>query len=497
MDASRRTGCLSQTRVDVLKFIVDWVDHSANQQNVLWVHGLAGSGKSTLSTTIASNFGDSERLGAFLFFDRDVSERSDPTVVIRTLAHQLGCSDPELGEAIRTVIDRNPNIVMSPLPLQFTKLILGPALSLAARSLPVIIVIDALDECGTATTRSSLLELLTNDFENLPPYIRTIVMSRAEIDICNALEDQHHILTYELNVTSPANSNDILSYFRHRMSLIRTHKKHLHLSIDWPGEEVLCKLVERTSGLFVWASTASKFIDGHEPRKRLEVVLQGDTGHSAGTALDALYKTALDAIDRWNDEDFIADFRDILGVILIARQPLSTSAIDALLHLPVDRPSTYTISLLRCILQQKPSVRVLHPSFADFLMTKQRCGREIWFFDRFTYNRCLAFRCLDRMDAVLKHNLCNMTLSSDRTNESLSEDVSYSCVFWIDHICVIEDDLPPVIDRLHRFLFSHFLHWFEAMSILQKSRDTISLVARLLNWLSVSHSNWTAFSIAY
>ena len=370
MDASRRTGCLSQTRVDVLEFIVDWVEDPADQQNVLWVHGLAGSGKSTLSTTIASIFGDAEKLGAFLFFDRDVSERNDPTVVIRTLAYQLGCADPQLGGAIRAVVDRNSNILMSPLSLQFRKLILGPTSSLVARSLPVVIVFDALDECGTAATRSSLLELLAKDFGNLPPFIRTIVTSRAEVDICNALEYQHNVLVYELDVTSPANFNDILSYFRHRMTLIRTHKKHLHLNVEWPGEEALSKLVERASGLFVWASTASEFINGHEPRRRLDVVLQGNTGPSAVAALDALYKTALEVID-WDDEDFIADFRNILGVVLIARQPLSTSAIDALLHLPVDRPSMHTISLLRCILQQNPTVRVLHPSFADFLMTKQ------------------------------------------------------------------------------------------------------------------------------
>src|ERR1700691_3837610 len=43
MDASRRTCCLSNTRTDVLKFITDWVNDSARQQNVLWLHGLAGS----------------------------------------------------------------------------------------------------------------------------------------------------------------------------------------------------------------------------------------------------------------------------------------------------------------------------------------------------------------------------------------------------------------------------------------------------------------------
>ena len=485
MDASTRTGCLPSTRADILKFIVEWVDDRTSQQTVLWLHGLAGSGKSTLSTTIASIYGNSGRLGAFLFFDRDITERSDPTMVIRTLAYQLASSDARIGAAIRAVVERNPNIMMLPLHLQFRKLISDPLSTIEVPPRLAIIVIDALDECGTAATRESLLELLS-DVSNLSLHFRTIITSRATIDIFNALESQQHIFIYELDIRSAANSDDILKYFRHCMTRLRTQKRHLQLGIEWPGEVVFHQLVDRASGLFVWASTAWEFINGHDPRRRLDVILREDIASDAEAALDVLYKTALESIGFWDDEDFISDFRAILGVILVARVPLSSASIDAFLRLPKDRPSMYTISLLGCVLQQNPCVRILHPSFADFLMTPQRCKWDTWFFDRATYHRRLAFHCLDCMDAVLKQNMCGMTLSADRTNENLSEHVSYSCLFWIDHISVIEDNLVPVIDRLRGFLCQHLLHWFEAMSIMKRSRDTISLVSCLMNWVSVS-----------
>jgi hypothetical protein len=95
-------------------------------------------------------------------------------------------------------------------------------------------------------------------------------------------------------------------------------------------------------------------------------------------ALDALYKTALDSVGCWDDEDFVADFRAIIGTILLARVPLSSAMIDALLHLLEDKPCMNTISLLGCLLQQSLAVRVLHLPFADFLTTKERCGRAIW-----------------------------------------------------------------------------------------------------------------------
>ena len=70
------------------------------------------------------------------------------------------------------------------------------------------------------------------------------------------------------------------------MSLIRGKMRHLRLDKNWPGDVVFRKLVKRASGLFVWASTASEFIHGHDPRRRLDVILNGEAGLGAENALD-------------------------------------------------------------------------------------------------------------------------------------------------------------------------------------------------------------------
>jgi len=471
----------------VLEFIVNWVNDSASQQNTLWLYGMAGSGKSTLSTTIASIFNHSGHLGAFLFFDRDVTERNDPAIVFRTLAYQLASSNPKIGQAIRGVVEKNSNIWISPLRLQFLRLLLDPLSTLKHQTDTIIVVLDGLDECGTAREREELLEVLTTDFIWLPFSMRTIITSRADIDIYDAFSSRPHILTYELDISSPANSDDILSYFRDRMSLIRGKNRYLQLDKDWPGEDALCKLVQRASGLFVWASTASEFINGFNPIKRLDDILKRDVASGAEAALDTLYKSALESVGLWDDDDFVSEFRAILGIVLVAHQPLSSGAIDALLHLSHDRPSMHTLSLLGCVLQQHPTIRIIHPSFGEFLMTRARSGRDIWFFEASSYHRHLAFRCLDRMDAVLKQNMCNLSLSQDNWDKTVSEDVSYSCIFWIDHVCVLKANNVSVVRRLRSFVFRHLLHWLETMSILKRSRDTISLLQRLVDWLSVRH----------
>src|SRR6202451_1446564 len=218
MDACDRPECLDETRVDIVKSIQDWVTSATSGQNVLWLHGLAGSGKSTLSTTVANMLRESGQLGAFLFFDRDVTERSDPTNVIRTLAYQLGLCNPEICAAITAVIENTPSISMSPLRLQFMKLIVQPLSTISPAAAPLVPVLDALDECGNAKQRRSLLALLAAESPKLPATLRIFITSRPEHDIRCAFESLAHVIAWELDITSEVNAADILTYLHHRIS---------------------------------------------------------------------------------------------------------------------------------------------------------------------------------------------------------------------------------------------------------------------------------------
>jgi ABC-type branched-subunit amino acid transport system ATPase component len=87
-----RPSCLPNTRLDVIKVITDWIEDEGPKP-VFWLFGQTGSGKSTISTTIADMCRERRRLGAFIFFNRDVKDRSDPSLVIRTLAYKLASFD--------------------------------------------------------------------------------------------------------------------------------------------------------------------------------------------------------------------------------------------------------------------------------------------------------------------------------------------------------------------------------------------------------------------
>jgi hypothetical protein len=487
MDASSRSECLQGTRLDALLSITDWI-RLATEQRVLWLHGVAGSGKSTLSTTIANIFREQGSLGAFVFFNRDLEESSQPRSVIKTIAYQLGSFDNRIGAAIAASIDTTPSILQSPLHVQFRKLLIEPLLTLPTSAWPIVLILDALDECGGAQDRKLLLSTLTAESIHLPPSVRILITSRAEFDIRAAFLDRSHISVQELDIESDQNMHDISSFLHHRIMEIRCANPSLKLPPDWPGDMSLDALAEHAAGLFEWASTACRFIDGYDPQERLDVLLRGTVHGNAEIALNTLYQTALESVGGWADDEFCADFRIIMGVILVAKNPLSHSAIDKLLSLK--RPSRHFISRLGCVLSWSDTapIRILHPSFADFLSDHLRCGSPIWHIRIPFHNRSFSVRCLNYMNTALKRNICDLTLSPSPVNKVLHEATAYACTSWIDHTIDIIEEEESTADVLEDFLFHHLLHWIECMSILKKSRTTVTSVRCLHDWLRVCDS---------
>lgn len=488
MDASHREECQEGTRSDIMTVVKEWAADTESLATIFWLHGLAGSGKSTLATTLANHFRELGRLGAFLFFSRD--EQSEPATVLETIAYLIGTTYPKAGVEISSALRNWANFRSSPLRVQFQKLLVEPLSSdgVFDNTQRPIVVLDALDECGSATQRKRLLEIFVQYAADLP--FRIVITSRSGHDILAAFGRCDHIHTLELSVTSEANTHDIEAYLRRRLARIRDNAPHLGLEGGWPNGDDVRKLVKRAAGLFVWASTALEFIEEYDPQESMEMLLKKDPQADAERAIDDLYATALDNAGNWKHRSFVADFRSVIGLVLVARRPLSNSAIDSLLRSLnwTAKPCLHTISYFGCVLQAQESkaIRFLHPSFADFLTDITRCHREYWYFDQAQYNVLLAQQCLQHIRDTLKHNICNLTLSMPLANQSLPEAMAYVCIFWIDHVCAIEVSNNTITSLVEDFLRQNLLHWFEAMSILRRSRDTITLLDRLLRWAIVS-----------
>ncbi|KDQ60239.1 hypothetical protein JAAARDRAFT_174267, partial [Jaapia argillacea MUCL 33604] len=183
-DEQDRRKCQEGSRDEVIGLIMDWATEE-NAAPILWLHGPAGSGKSTIALTVCSRLASEDharaphqQLAASWFFSRNAN-RTTTLGFFATIAYQLALSQSFLRDDMATTLDNNPKFFDKTHDIQLAKLILDQIRPLA-ESLhhPLIVVIDALDEC-TEDDAENLVEVLVNAFQDnqhLP--IRFILTSR-------------------------------------------------------------------------------------------------------------------------------------------------------------------------------------------------------------------------------------------------------------------------------------------------------------------------------
>ena len=355
-----------------------------------------------------------------------------------------------------------------PLPFQFGQLLSANAMKFIEWSEgPIVLIVDALDACGSEADRKILLQALSKGFSDLPASIRIMVLSRPELDI-------QHV-------------HDVFEFIRYRLEEIRI--KGGRFGDHWPGDDKIRSLANRAGGLFIWASTACLYIgEGYAPEQRLsELINKQPEEDSFGpiAKLDSLYETGLRSAGWWNDRSFRTDCRKILGVILCARVFLPCSVIDDLLALPEDMSSSKSVSRLRCALHvsERNQIPILHPSFHDYL--SQRCEDQPWFINLERHHKELALCCVNLLDWELRQIICNMTLPYLSRTKNSPEAISDACKFWIEHICLVSDATDDIVNRTYDFLVKHLLHWMEALAILNSHDHTIRSIHNLMKWLQV------------
>src|SRR5882762_6131716 len=143
-------GCLPRTRDTIIDEINRWVN-SPNGEDIpciFYLSGVAGSGKSTIAHTIAHQYDQLGRLGSSFCFDRADQANRRPDNLFSTIARDLADLDPQRKRALWLTVKEKRSLRITRAPReQFEKFILVPANEMHTIG-PVVIVIDALDECG-------------------------------------------------------------------------------------------------------------------------------------------------------------------------------------------------------------------------------------------------------------------------------------------------------------------------------------------------------------
>ncbi|PBK87882.1 hypothetical protein ARMGADRAFT_861864, partial [Armillaria gallica] len=153
--------CLKGTRIKTLEHLNSWIGCPDGIGRVLWCHGLAGTGKSSLAGTLHDNIVNFDptqevsqshsqtRLGAFIRYDRN-TVKSSVSHLIPAIASSLGQRDERIGSAIAKVVnDYGPDIGNVSAEDQYKSLLHKPLATMSelVNEGPFVIIIDGLDEC--------------------------------------------------------------------------------------------------------------------------------------------------------------------------------------------------------------------------------------------------------------------------------------------------------------------------------------------------------------
>ncbi|KAI3014419.1 hypothetical protein CBS147347_11487 [Aspergillus niger] len=333
-DAEHEARCHPETRVDLLKQILEWADNQRGEC-IFWLNGMAGTGKSTISRTIAQRFREKKQLGASFFFKRGEDKRASARRLFTTICAQLLLQNPTLIRYVESTIDKDPHISGKSLQEQFTKLLLEPILSLdGGECTNIVILIDALDECDNKDDIRTILQLLPDVQKCKSRNIRIFITSRPELPIRPVFEQNsnHRCLALH-NLSDTVVGEDIRNFMKDEFSLIKERRKILG---QWPGDDVLETLVRRAVPLFISAFTMCRFVDDPNwlPEDRLLMLLENPAAISGSpmdrTYLPVLQQLLLGAIGH-EKKQLEQEFQDTVGVIILLANPLSVYALAQLI----------------------------------------------------------------------------------------------------------------------------------------------------------------------
>ncbi|KAF7799709.1 hypothetical protein EIP86_010951 [Pleurotus ostreatoroseus] len=498
-DAHFKSGeenlCLDGTRVDLLGRTLNWVDETTViRSEVFWLRGKAGSGKSTIANTIAQIVEERGHHLSCFFCKRDDENLSNPRRMLPTLAYRFAQQHESYRAAVFQLLrsgTRGAGISTTvDVGTQFDRLFKGPLAQTVDPLRPHVVIIDALDECGSSREQVVLAKSLLA-LSRTAPWIKVVVTSRDEPSIRNIFTMNTDCIQCNID-QEPAVDDDIRRYIISQADI---------LELQLSTEEV-AQLVKRAEGLFIWCSTLFKYLSTRlVARTALEPFLSGDEKHGSWDQLFQLYDRVLDSAV--GDPEDMSFMRTFLGIVNAAasNRPLSAKAIVSFMH-DQDMHKGHHEEHARAVVKKlhavlyvddtlNAAIRAYHSSFYDFL--KQKEIRASGWNTMENIHSCMFRKCIRTLHAELRFNICRIETPvlnkdihdlSERIAENISEELQYSSRFWFIHLKpsgLSESDAESDVSAL--LISTELLFWLESLSLQG------SLAQSLLAFQTQTHRN--------
>ncbi len=258
-----------------------------------------GVGKSVLSAQVCDAYKTSGRLAAYHFCDFKKSDSRNPNRILQSLASQMCDSVEGFRDKLTEVLRREHS--RDSLSDAFRVLLNDPLNALHNRE-PMLIVIDALDESKT-DDKSEFLELISDEFAELPEWIKILISSRPELQVRKKLQRLNplEILPNDYN-----HNLDLKRFILHCLPDLR------ETNVIW--------LISKCEGSFLYAYylvNELKEMDlGIEPNLS-DYVPKGISGF-----YEKQFKRLKTGLQRFNSETWSSILKGFVNVIAASKEPL-------------------------------------------------------------------------------------------------------------------------------------------------------------------------------
>ncbi|KAJ6573401.1 hypothetical protein DFH09DRAFT_915904 [Mycena vulgaris] len=492
--------CMPGTRVDLIQDIVGRLSSPDDvSQRIIMLSGSAGSGKSTIAKSVASILAEEKGiLGASFFFSRDYTERRDIRHLPTTLARQLADYHTDFRRLlVECLNDDRAGIISAEPRLQFQTLVVDLLEQLPPSTTPLVICLDALDECGP--NRGQLfLRWLSDSIVQIPPHVRLFFTGRPDVPSYlkfNTLRSlMHDILLDEIDAAVVR--HDIRHYVERSLD-----GQNWMTRDPWKARaEDVDTITTRAGGLFVFADTAVRYIIAglpqEHPQRSVDYLLRG----APLADLDALYNRIVDdaiMVPRRGDHRAL-DFRDrsmtVLSTILHLLEPLDPRSLAELIGMDEDdlRRTLLPLSaVIRVPEDPARAIRIIHLSFREFMTSTIQDTRADLLCGTEDQQSVVLSSLLRVMRSELRFNICELPTSHQRNIDILDlpqrldryvpQHLRYSCRFWGDHLVATsyKSDIALVVKS---FMFEQFLFWMEVLSLFGNVGHAPRALSNLAVW---------------
>ncbi|GBE88163.1 hypothetical protein SCP_1203930 [Sparassis crispa] len=296
----------------------------SSNSGFLWLHGIPGSGKTILMSTVIDELkssrsgGDEEAILAYYYCDFSDSKSANPVTVLRTLLTLfMATIDDDSVDTFEDLLKRKKASKSPPDDIELLQSLLLRAIG----ERKAIIVLDALDEC---VDRRWLLEFIPRLVQQAS--VRWLVSSRREQDIVGAFEDFPTIsLSHEFE-------NVYADIQTHIMQKLETEPRLRRLDSELKAE-LGSALLHKADGMFRWVQCQLDFIVTRRTRQSIREALR-----TLPRGLYPTYERILKRIEDEGEESALIAKKTLLWLVSALR-PLKLVEVEEAIMIEVGSES--------------------------------------------------------------------------------------------------------------------------------------------------------------